>query len=1471
MTIQTDLSVSPYFDDYSDPKDFYKILFRPGVAVQARELNQLQTILQKQVERFGNHVFRQGTIVDGCDITFHNTALKYVKIRDSETDTTTVDASRYVGYRVKNQSSPIPLEATIITTTSGFEATSPDLNTLYVRYLNTGLNVATSKSQFEAGEPLIVYNPDSPIEKITINTGSSGFVPTDRVIILSAITVGDVSGSFTVGNFIVGGTANVQIVAVDLTTTPGSTILKIKPRAVDLAVGDISKWTFAVDDNILTIGGAPPTTAKVTSIIGSGAAAILSTTDLGGGNAIVMTQKGSGYTVTPTISISSTGASEPQIATFAATPQTELAFITVVPSGFEDPVGSSYGMTVGEGVIYQKGYFSRVAEQIVIVDKYSNLPDSLSVGFETLEEIIDSNEDPSLLDNATGAPNFTAPGANRLKLTPILKVISKAEADSRDDWLYIAEFSNGAPYKQNRQTVYNKIGKEINRRFNETAGDYVSNPFLLATKNANTLANEATSFNIFIDPGVAFINGARVETVNNYEAPVNKGINTLQVTNGNISLNFGNYVRVNNVGGYFLFKTGDRVALYDTAGNYLASKAGTTPSTSGLGNLIGYARIRSLVYDSGVPGTSSCVYRLYLFDIQMNFGKNFASTRSIFYNGTKKAVCDPILEDSKAVVKDNINSSLISYAGNPAVVNASAISYIYRTSSEHTIGSPGTIVISVPSASEEFPYTGALSSTQRRDLIVVPTANCESSDTPTLGTANVTTTSPVVTGVGTDFVTYYREGDFIKFDTTGSIGQIASIANDTFMTLTSNGVMAVNANTHRLVFPAFAPIAMERDGRSATVSGDRSQITIDIGTPVVVPAGTAVTYNVRQNQVQPLAKVVNRNKFVRIRLANNATAEAGPWALGVGDVFRLKKVYRATDGTFDLTETDATQFFYVDHNQNEDYYGISYLYQKPGNNLNLTSADWLLVQFDHFTVNPGSEGLKGPGASGTYNINDGLALSAASSTINTVEIPEVFGARGTYYDLRDQFDFRPVSNSTVVPSSSHTTAPINPLDQTPAGRFSVTDKKFPAPDSELSATINYYVGRTDRVIVNESNEFRVLTGTPGSVEPPTAPDNALSINILKIPPYPSLPYQLSPQMIEYIDTKIANERYATRRINSYRVATAQTDTERATNQPRGYTMVDIGKLERRIATLERYTSLTLTELQAQKRSLIGSDGSERFKFGFFVDGFEDYAFSEVSDPAYSASIVDGYLSPYVEEINVNMYNIAEDDGTLPYIEVPFVSQTRATDGPLVSNTLPTMTQIITSIIQSERNRNTSDSGNVYEEFFYTFSAKPGNAELYLNARDNNVGVEIAQASSPNGPWTPIVTSQSAVAIESVDIVTKGLQTLNGGRRIEHPGIEEIKTYPGSPAFGNFWEDQLKLLWNHNPANGIYVRVRIFKGKKHGGLFGQGRTGTFGYKLFYPIDTTVNQTQDATTTNFSLEYAGVALVGGRGSEAYTQLY
>ena len=59
----TDLNVSPYYDDFDEADNFHKVLFRPGYAIQARELTQLQSILQNQVERHGNHMFKEGSIV----------------------------------------------------------------------------------------------------------------------------------------------------------------------------------------------------------------------------------------------------------------------------------------------------------------------------------------------------------------------------------------------------------------------------------------------------------------------------------------------------------------------------------------------------------------------------------------------------------------------------------------------------------------------------------------------------------------------------------------------------------------------------------------------------------------------------------------------------------------------------------------------------------------------------------------------------------------------------------------------------------------------------------------------------------------------------------------------------------------------------------------------------------------------------------------------------------------------------------------------------------------------------------------------------------------------------------------------------------------------------------------------------------------------------------------------------------------
>ena len=135
MPIKTNLNVYPYYDDYDPNKDFYRVLFKPGVSVQMRELNQLQTILQAQIERFGDNVFKRGTIISGCNFQFY-TPYPYVKLPDTQTDGTPVTPDVYLGKFALDEATG--LKAYITNYVDGYELSDPDLKTIYVTYVNSG-------------------------------------------------------------------------------------------------------------------------------------------------------------------------------------------------------------------------------------------------------------------------------------------------------------------------------------------------------------------------------------------------------------------------------------------------------------------------------------------------------------------------------------------------------------------------------------------------------------------------------------------------------------------------------------------------------------------------------------------------------------------------------------------------------------------------------------------------------------------------------------------------------------------------------------------------------------------------------------------------------------------------------------------------------------------------------------------------------------------------------------------------------------------------------------------------------------------------------------------------------------------------------------------------------------------------------------------------------------------------------------
>ena len=157
MPQKTNLNISPYYDDFDKAKNFYKVLFRPGNPVQARELTGLQSILQNQVESFGKHIFEEGSMVIPGGVEY-NSAYFSVKVNPTHLG---IDVSIYLndliannggkGTRVRGQSSGIVanIKNFILPPSEGV-----DEITLFITYSSSDSN--KESVPFPDGETLIL-------------------------------------------------------------------------------------------------------------------------------------------------------------------------------------------------------------------------------------------------------------------------------------------------------------------------------------------------------------------------------------------------------------------------------------------------------------------------------------------------------------------------------------------------------------------------------------------------------------------------------------------------------------------------------------------------------------------------------------------------------------------------------------------------------------------------------------------------------------------------------------------------------------------------------------------------------------------------------------------------------------------------------------------------------------------------------------------------------------------------------------------------------------------------------------------------------------------------------------------------------------------------------------------------------------------------------------------------------------------
>ena len=198
MPQKTNLNISPYYDDFNKEDKFYRVLFKPGFPVQARELTTLQSSLQNQIESFGSHIFKDGSMVIPGNINYDSQYYS-VRIKDEHLGIpVNLYLDQLIGLRLKGETSGITL------TIDSFQLAGTNVEgddyTIYVKYLESGSN--NEISELDDGERLIVQE-SFVYGNTAINEGETVLTLVDTSASAIGSAVGISSGTYFIrGTFV---------------------------------------------------------------------------------------------------------------------------------------------------------------------------------------------------------------------------------------------------------------------------------------------------------------------------------------------------------------------------------------------------------------------------------------------------------------------------------------------------------------------------------------------------------------------------------------------------------------------------------------------------------------------------------------------------------------------------------------------------------------------------------------------------------------------------------------------------------------------------------------------------------------------------------------------------------------------------------------------------------------------------------------------------------------------------------------------------------------------------------------------------------------------------------------------------------------------------------------------------------------------------------------------------------------------
>ena len=1210
MAQKTNLNVSPYYDDFNErdigakDKNYYKVLFNPGRPVQARELNTLQSILQDQVESFGSHIFKEGSMVIPGNIVFDNQfyAVKLNPTAFGVNIATYIE--KFVGKKITGQVSGTTATIQLV------QLPNSDVEyvTIYVKYQDSDNNFTFN--EFQDGESLsasenVVYNGT------TINAGTS-FAST---ISATATSTGS-AASIGEGVYFIRGTfvrVPKQTIILDYyTNTPSYRVgLRINEQIIT-AKDDSSLYDNAKGFTNYAAPGADrfkislTLTKKLLTDIENDTdfVELLRVQD----GAIKKIETKSQYSIIRdylaqrTYDESGDYVVDPFEFSLNNSLNNRLGNDGLFFSNEKTEQGNTPSddlmcIKFAPGKAYVRGYdIEKTGIEIVDVPKprtTANKSD-INIPFE-MGNLIRVN-------NASGGPKQKA----TIELYNQRKSSTTAASGTKIGDARVYAFNVTDAAHLNGSTNWDLYLYDIQTYTQLTLNQSVSGTELPATSFVKGKSSGASGYATSAGTGSSII--------------------SLRQTSGTFIV--GEQIIINGLELYSRsirsirsYSTQDIKSLFQSTGVSGFSTAFAADTQLDKSTAFGFSPTDVItIQSSGAVSASGKIFSGIASDTIIRYQRvgflteTYNRVQSVSTDGSSmtlasvanvSGVCDGSLPASQTSTTFSIGIPKIRneqsgylYAqlpdSNISTTNLSDSILTFTAQSNATL-TPSSNTLTVSTSNFDLGISSATSQFQAFDEerysihYADGTIDDLTSDKFTLSTNQVTFSNidnKNITLINATFIKNGIQSKVKQFNRSKTINVTLSKypESGTGISTSINDGLAYNPyyglrvqdEEISLNYPDVAKVIAVYESLNTSAP---SLDTVSFSSIANVDVNAIIGENIVGGTSKAIARIVSKPSSNNLGIVYLNTNR---FVVGENINFEESNINTALISITPGSYKNITNKFTLDKGQKEQYYDYSKLVRNSGEE---SPTNQLLVVFDYYTVPSGDTG-------DVFTVNSYEAARFSS------DIPNI-GKNNVR--ASDTLDFRP----RVSVFSSTTSSPFDFASRT----FGTEPKLVLSPNESSLVGYDFYLGRIDKLYLDKLGNFIVLQGVP-STDPksPSKPDEVMEMATITLPPYLYNPKDAS---ISLVDN-------------------------------RRYTMRDIGLIEDRLKNLEKVTSLTLLEINTQTLQIQDAQGFNRFKTGFFVDDFKNSDLINVQVSTVEVDTVNDELTPQISRNSINLLPLSAE-------------------------------------------------------------------------------------------------------------------------------------------------------------------------------------------------------------------------------------